>query len=207
MSLWETETGPQRQQASVAELIDRMRGGDRSAAAECVTRFGPKIRRRVRGRLRPGMRRLFDSQEILSTVSRRLDQFVSGGKLQAVSEAQLWSLLFTMAERAVIDKSQLFVRLQTVEQSDSALAHMLDAHLRSAERDREDGPEVELDRLLRLLPDAIDREILSLWLHDTPHFMTAQFVGLSAAAVRQRWERIRERLKSAIQEEAAYGQA
>ncbi len=35
------------------------------------------------------MRRLFDSQDILSTVSRRLDQYVQAGKVQAASMGQV----------------------------------------------------------------------------------------------------------------------
>src|SRR5689334_16822079 len=87
----------------VGSLLTRMRAGDRNAAAQFMDRFGSRIRRRVRGRLRPAMRRLFDSQEIISTLARRLDLFVRGGQLNAETEGQLWTLVFKMAENAVID--------------------------------------------------------------------------------------------------------
>ncbi len=64
-------------------LLDRVRGGDREASAEFISRYGPRIRRRVRGKLSPAMRRLFDSQEILATVARRLDQMVASGERRA----------------------------------------------------------------------------------------------------------------------------
>ena len=182
---------------SVASLLDRMRSGDRGAAAQFMDRFAPRIRRRVRGRLRPAMRRLFDSQEILSTLARRLDLFVLGGKLTAASEAQLWSLVFTMAQNAVVDKARLFSRLRAAENSDD-FARLLDQRLEGAERTSEDGATIELDRVFTALEDRTDREILSLWLHDTPHHMTAQLVGLKPAAVRKRWETIRRRLQPVL---------
>jgi hypothetical protein len=69
-------------------LLARMRAGDRDAAAAFVTRYGTRIRRRLRGKMSPSIRRLFDSQELMSTVARRLDAFVRSGRLAAVSEGQ-----------------------------------------------------------------------------------------------------------------------
>ena len=69
-------------------LIARMRAGDRAAAAAFITQYGDRVRRRVSGKLSPAMRRLFDSQEIMSTVARRLDHCVSGGELAAMAPDQ-----------------------------------------------------------------------------------------------------------------------
>ena len=92
-------------------LLDRMRSGDRVAAAVFITRYGSRIRRRIHGKLSPAMRRIFDSQDILSTLGRRLDQYVRFGRLAAASEDELWALVFRMAENAVIDKARVFRRL------------------------------------------------------------------------------------------------
>jgi hypothetical protein len=74
--------------------------------------------------------------------------------------------------------------------------------MRRAERERPDGAEIELDGAFSVLGDPTDRTILSLWLADTPHNITADYVGLSPAAVRQRWHSIRLRLRSALAAEA-----
>src|SRR5262245_43990251 len=74
---------------AVPELLARMRAGDRQAAAVFITRYESKIRRRVRGKLSLSMRRIFDSQDIVSTLGRRLDLYVRSGKLEAQSEQQL----------------------------------------------------------------------------------------------------------------------
>lgn len=56
---------------SVAELMDRVRAGDRNAAAELVERFGPQIRRAIRVRLAGSrLRRVMDSEDLLQSVFR-----------------------------------------------------------------------------------------------------------------------------------------
>ena len=175
-------------------LLCKMREGDRGAAALFVDRYGQRIRRRVQGRLRPYVRRLFDSQEIISTVARRLDLLVRAGKLQAATDGQLWSLVFTIAENAVIDKTRLFDRLLAIESSSAVGAHMTQCAPRTTSEHDRRQPE-DIARAFSALQDGIDREILSLWLQDTPHLITARLVGLSPAAVRKRWEVIKRRLR------------
>lgn len=191
---------PHTMDDGIGDLLTRMKAGDRQAAAQFMDRFGSRIRRRVRGRLRPAMRRLFDSQEIISTLSRRLDAFVAGGRLAACSENQLWALIFRMAENAVIDKARVFRSLQSVENGDG-FAALLVWRLREAEQREPEGPETELNRAFAALEDRTDREILSLWLHDTPHYVTANILGLSPAAVRKRWETIKRRLRPVLTQE------
>src|SRR5438046_3107354 len=93
-------------------LLTRMRAGDRTAAAEFVSRFAPRIRRRIRGKLNPAMRRLFDSQEIMSTLGRRLDAFIGSRQLNADSMNELWALLFRMADNSLIEKARVFRSLE-----------------------------------------------------------------------------------------------
>jgi DNA-directed RNA polymerase specialized sigma24 family protein len=179
----------------VGHLLIRMRGGDRVAAAQFLERFGQRIRRRVHGRLRPYVRRLFDSQEIVSTVARRLDLLVRGGKLTAASEGELWALVFTIAENAAIDKTRLSDRVCTLEAS--AVTEREQPAVETAlVRSRADSAAIK--RAFSALQDGVDREILSLWLQDTPHLITARLVGLSPTAVRKRWEMIKRRLRPVL---------
>ena len=186
----------------VGSLLERMRGGDRGAAATFVTRYDTRIRRRIRGKLSPAMRRIFDSQEILSTVGRRLDMFVRSGQLQASNENELWALVFRMAHNAVIDKARVFHRLQQVEDEDGQFAQQFYTRLRQAERDRREGAEVEIERALKLFDDHVDREILSLWLVGTSHNVIAQTVDLAPTAVRKRWQKIRTKLHRCLSQDS-----
>ena len=180
--------------ADAAALLARMRSGDREAVGEFLDLYGERIRRRVRGKLGPAMRRVFDSQEILSTVARRLDEIVSERRLGACEEGQLWALVHRIASNAVIDKARVYKRLQRVEGGDEIFAHELRLDLERAERAAPDGSEVQLERLLRALPDATDRQILELWLRDVALVAIGQSLGLPAGTVRRRWKEIKARL-------------
>lgn len=181
--------------AAIDDLLLRMRGGDRRAAAEFLMRYGPRIRRRIRGKLGPSIRRLFDSLEILSTLGRRLDLYVMSGRLQVADEGQLWRLLCRMADNALIDKARLFRRLQVAEGEDGEFARQFGHRLRQAESDRASGVELEIDNCLRTINDPVDRRILSLWLTGERHTSIAHHVELAPTAVRKRWEKIKVQLK------------
>jgi DNA-directed RNA polymerase specialized sigma24 family protein len=181
-----------------------MRAGDREAAATFITKYGTRIRRRIRGKLNPSIRRVFDSQEILSTVGRRLDQYVRSGKLEATSEPQIWSLVIRMANNAVIDKSRVFRRLQQVEDEDGEFAHELLRRFHHAERRSSDGAELELENVLNMFADDDERTILSMWLGGAAHTEIAQYLELDAATVRKRWQSIRKRIRDRFDPEIVW---
>lgn len=192
----------------IARMVERMRAGDPEAVAWFITRFGPLIQRRVRSKLGPSMRRLYDSQEILSTVSRRLLRFVSLGKLEAQSESELWSLVYQMTQGALVDKIRVIKRLRATEGPDSEFAGALLARVERAESGAEGlrsgstfehpetGAELELESLFKALPSPDDKEVLSLWLNGVPHAEIARQIGTTPAAVRQRWQAVKARLRS-----------
>jgi hypothetical protein len=176
-----------------------MRAGDRDAAAAFVAAYGPLIRRRVRGKLGPAMRRLFDSMEILSTVSRRLDRYVRSGRVRADSETQFWSLVFRMVDAAMADRLRILRRLRAVEGEDSDFAQALLVRLEAADA-RDDGPESVVDDALRALDDPADRQALSLWLMGNSLRVVAECLGVSHEAMRHRWGAIRDRIRRRLQE-------
>jgi DNA-directed RNA polymerase specialized sigma24 family protein len=183
-------------------LLARMRSGDREAAAEFVQRYAMKIRRRARGKLGPSMRRLFDSQEILSTLGRRLDAFIRSGRLQATTAPELWTLVCRITDNALIEKARVFRSLQAREGQGSPLAGRMLQRFRSAERLSSDGPEIEMDRALRSLRSEIDRDILSMWLNGMQLNEIAESLGMAPTAVRKRWQSIREQLREDYLERA-----
>ncbi len=187
-----------RERTTVTALLQQMRDGDRTAAAEFVTRFGARIRRRIRQKLSPAMRRIFDSQDILSTLGRRLDMFVRSRSVGATSEAQLWALVYRIAENAVIDKARVFRRLEEVETEDGPFARDLLQRLHTAEQRVTDGAEIEIGAAMALVKDPIDRQILHLWLLGTPHSVIAEYVDLAPTAVRKRWQEIKYRLHARL---------
>lgn len=184
------------QETGLDALIDRMRAGDRAAAGVFLSVYGDRIRRRVSGKLSPAMRRLFDSQEIMSTVARRLDRCVSAGEVGALAPEQLWALVFRIAENSVVDKGRIYQRLRSTEGRHGRFADALRQRLETAdERAVEGGGELELDALLRRLSEPLDREILTQWLRGFTHEAIAHDMNLQPATVRKRFERIKKRLR------------
>lgn len=185
--------------SSLEGLITRMRSGDREAAGLFIRDYGPLIRRRARGKLGRAMRRLFDSQEILSTVSRRLDGYVRAQRLHAESAEQLWTLVFQMVDAALIDKMRILGRLQKVEGEESEFAARLLQRLRDADRVGAEGFEIQIDAALRSLKSDVDREVFSLWLAGLQLRQIADQLGTNAGAVRQRWQAIRDHLRAQLE--------
>lgn len=182
-------------------LLDAMRSGSRDAAAEFMRRYGTRVRRRIRGKLGPGMRRLFDSQDILSTVGRRLDEYVGASRIEAHNISQLMALIFRIANNAVIDKVRVVRRLERVESEDAPFARRMRDRLEAADRSTPDGGEIELARAFEAAGDPESRHILWLWLRGCDHAAIAREVGISQDAVRKRWQKIRERLRIMLETE------
>lgn len=177
--------------AGVDQLLVAMRAGDRVAGAEFLRRYGPMIRRRIRGKLGTQMRRVFDSEDIFSTVSRRLDRFVRSGRLNASTAPQMWALIFKMADAAVVDKIRITTRMNRITEVDQS--GRKDEIPRLAPIDHE--CRMDLERAFALLKSDQDRQILSLWLSGARHDVIAEAVGLTHATTRKRWQAIRSRLR------------
>ncbi|MFG0257466.1 MAG: RNA polymerase sigma factor [Phycisphaerales bacterium JB043] len=187
-------TNSGRQLSAVDTLSGRMRAGDRDAAAEFIVRYGPRLQRRIRSKLSPAVRRLFDSQDLLSTLSRRLDAYVAKGQFRAADERETWALVTTIAENAAREKARLVSRLRRVEGPDSQFAQQLlqrgDSQRSSHEQEDPLDPEVLIDAL----ESELDRDLLRLWLRGYSQKQIAEMIDLSYDATRKRWERIKKRL-------------
>jgi len=184
--------------ASAEELVSRMGRKDREAAAEFLRRYEGRIRRRVRSDLNPAIRRLYDSLDIVSTMSRRLDAYVAAGKFESLGVDRAWGLLCRLAEHAVVDKARIVRRAERLEGPDGEFARRMAERLDSAPA----AAEIEIDATIESLPDATDREILTLWLHGFEHRRISEEIGLGYGAVRKRWERIRRRLSQRFEDAA-----
>jgi DNA-directed RNA polymerase specialized sigma24 family protein len=184
----------------MSDPISRIREGDRDAAASFVTANSALIRRRYRQKLSRRARRLCDSQDLLATILRRFDRLVHEKGVRASSMEELWSLIFTIGDNAMIDKARIVEKLHRVEGPDSLLAYELRCRLARAERiatrlGQEQGLETELDELLRSIPDSTNRQILTMWLMGHSHDFIADDLGVPSVTVRQRWHRLREQLR------------
>ncbi len=197
-------TGAQGPPPSIDRLRQRMRAGDREAVGEFVRYYGAQVRRRVRGGMLRSHSRVFDSEDILSTLARRLGGLVRDGGLRAESEGELWSLVLTISGHAVLRKNEVSGRYRRLEQgADAGVGHALSA--RAASRAETDDPsralEHEVGRAIDSLEDETDREILRLWLGGKTLRDIAGALGLPQPTARWRWGRIKTALRARLEDE------
>jgi RNA polymerase sigma-70 factor (ECF subfamily) len=89
------------------ELIDQVRRGEESAAAELVRRYEPAIRRAVRLRLRdPRLRRVLDSADVCQSVLASFFHRVSAGAFDLSEPGQLSRLLLAMARNKLVSQAR-----------------------------------------------------------------------------------------------------
>ena len=196
----ETAPGPSPR-LPVEELLTRIRGGDRYAAAELFDRYGDRLLRRIRRRLRGPVRTLWDSQDIAATVARRLDALVRSEAVHASSEDEVIALVTRIAQNAINDKNRILDRIRSSDAKAEGWAIRLTDDL--SRRERSEDIETVLAEVFHRTPAASERELLSLWLQGLNHAEIARVTGRSHDAVRAQWSRLCRRLNAELSELAA----
>ena len=148
----------------------------------------PLIRNRIRRKLNASTRRIFDSQDLMSTLLRRVDKLAAEGRLRASSECELISLLLRVADNALIDQGRVITKLRRVDGPDGVWAKEM---LRRIESGSKENSAHVIAQAFDALEDESDRFLLTLWLRGLPHAVSAQALGISPEATRQRWCTIR----------------
>jgi RNA polymerase sigma factor (sigma-70 family) len=178
------------------ELLGRIRGGDREAVAEFIRGHEPLIRRRFRHKMGAALRRVVDSEDLVSTLSRRLDAYMAMGRLSATTPDQLWALVLRIAERSIFDKLRELQR--SPGPGGGVVAETVASPERLGELVDEPGGEWTAEDIMGLIPVG-DREIARGWLKGLDYRSIGEQVGMSADRVRQRWHRIKLDLRSQME--------
>ncbi len=178
-------------------LLARMRESDREAAAQFMQLYGTLIRLRVRDKLGAGLRRVLDSDDVLSTVARRLDGLVLAGRLRAQTEPELWSLVQTVARNAVSESARVHRHDRELEATDGSIDPSQHPPTMGDDRDEFVG------QAMRSLQDETDRRVLALWLRGKSHAHIARSIGVTPASVRMRWSRLMRTLRGLTRREAS----
>lgn len=157
----------------------------RPALARLVLSAEPEIRQIARERLFAATRSLFDTDELMGTVLRRLDRFVCRGMFAPTNADDIWALIRTVAHHSAVTKIRLTQRARALTKEDGPYVQGLLERLNKCPDDDEVAN--LLTRLMMAIPGATDRQIFGLRLRGTTHKVTAQLVGISEVAARKRW--------------------
>jgi RNA polymerase sigma factor (sigma-70 family) len=174
------------------QLLARIASGDVGAAAEFVRSHEALIRRRMRHKLGSALRRTVDSEDLVSTLARRLHLYMTSTRIEARSTEQLLALLMTIAQRSINDKLRVLRRAERESDHEIRLAALT---RQNADSTRTASHRPGVEELMERLESDTDREITRLWLRGMDHAEIAVALGVSHPAVRKRWERIRAKLR------------
>ncbi|HYF14055.1 MAG TPA: ECF-type sigma factor [Phycisphaerales bacterium] len=192
-------SAPENLTSDLEILVDRIARGDRDAAAEFVSTYGPFLRRRIRAKLDHSLRRIWDSEDIFATVCRRLDEFVERKSVRATSVAEMLTLLRTIAQHSIVDKGRILTRLRRAEDEDAAFASSLERSIGAPT----DTAGLDIQTCLSWIESERDREILEGWLLGHSHESIALDLGITPELCRKRWQLIRERLRARLEGEGS----
>lgn len=164
-----------------------MAQGDRVAVAEFVRQVEPVILKRIRQKMGGRMRRVFDSEEALSSTRRRLDQMAARGKLRITGQEELRALILILAEHVVADLG-------------AKAAHILKGETATVVRERaavhpDRDDEQSRDRSRAIMSEAKPKEseIAQYKARGIRLDVAASLLGQSHDAVKQTWSRFARR--------------
>lgn len=170
------------------ELLQRIRSGDREAAAAFLALHRPLLAHRLRWRVRRADYRLTETDDLVSTVARRFDRYVAEHGVQASRIARLMALLHTIADAAA---NEAIRRARRVRLREREAALPVDG---TADTRPDDRPEAaEWARLESL--DPLSRDVVALRMRGLDNADIARALDLPDAQVRKRFSRAMHRLR------------
>lgn len=170
-------------------LPDTERGSFHPMTREDVARFvlrhEEKIRRIARAKLTLATRTAFDSEDVMSSVLRRVDQLAANGTLRPANEAELWALIKTIASNTAVSKTRLIERARILLTEDGEYAYILVRRLQACATD--DEAQLLVLRMAGLLKNERARQVFLLRVRGVSHAAVAAALESSEGACRQNW--------------------
>ncbi len=172
-------------------LSGRNERRDRSLLAALVAKHKSRIIRRLRGKLRAAGVTAFDEEDIFSTCARRLDLMHMDRRLKPMSEEGLVSYTLRMAMNIASN------RIRAEQRRQRTLQRLFRESVDQLSHSPAEPDEQVLDALMNQL-DEDDRRLLQLRLDGRAHIHIANALGISIAAERSRWQRLRKNARALL---------
>lgn len=175
---------------ALADLLRRAGAGDAAALGDLLRRYERRVRLAARSLLRPALRNVLDSIDLVQSVHRALLPGLRDGRYAFADEDQLVALAVTVLRHKV----QRTARRPPPAPSDPA-ALPAEPSAEAEPPDAAVGRELVANVLADL--DGDDRRLVELRMQDYTTPEIAAELGVSPAVLRARLSRLRKRLRDA----------
>jgi RNA polymerase sigma factor (sigma-70 family) len=182
-----------------ADLLERIRQGDREALGALLSAYEPALRRFARTHLGPALRPYADSLDLVQSVNKSVMIALWSNRYEFSSPAKLLALAKTILKRKVAHLAERMGRQQRADAGpggDDSHKGPLQS-LRSPEADPAEAAAFHntLDHVCRQLNER-ERHILRLLLQGHTRKEIAEELGEDPHAFRVYWGRVLERLRA-----------
>lgn len=161
---------------------------NRESAADFILRNAERIRAVARRNLTRHAQCCVGSDDILSSVLRRVDEMSASQDLRPVSDAELWRLIERITVNTAASYTRVLERATTFLANDGDYAHA-SRQMQSSTADPEDTVALAHKLLTRLRQDD-NHQLFLLRMRGASHAVIAQCLGISETAARKRWSTI-----------------
>lgn len=176
-------------QVAATRVIDAANRGDtpalRELLAEYVLANEGLIRQQARRKLAAWSRQSQDSEDVLSSVLRRVDLLAAQGRFWANDANDIMALILTVTRNTAVTKVRLATQAKRLLADGGKYMTALREHVNRCQGD--DEAAILVSRMLLSLDNADQRQYLELRLRGATHRAAAQVLGISDEAARQRW--------------------
>lgn len=169
------------------------RGSAREYVATFVLARKELIQSIARSKLTPKAGTVYDSEDVVSSVLRRVDDLARRGKLAPGCESELWALIKVIATNTALGKTRLIARSRHWVSENPEYAAHVSGLLNACETD--DEAHLLVYRMAGSLDDRADRQLFLLQVRGAGHRAIAEVMRISEEACRQRWSRVCRQLR------------
>jgi len=169
----------------------------RDMVARFVMGHEARIRQVARTKLTSETRGVFDSEDVMSSVLRRMDTLAANGSLRPHNEAELWGLIEMIAANTAVSKTRLMERARMLSKDDTFAQAFLQ-RLGTCEVD--DEARLLVLRMAGSLNGDRYRQMFFLRMRGATHHAIAGLLGMTDCACRQMWSAICQQLRSGFDE-------
>jgi DNA-directed RNA polymerase specialized sigma24 family protein len=166
----------------------------RDQVAAFLVANGDQIRLLARKKLTKKTRSTYDSEDVLSSVFRRIDDLAANGTLRPRSDQELWGLIHTITHHAAVSRTRLMERATALSVEDGGyVRHLIDCLSYCGS---DDAAMLLIHRMAACLHDSAERQLFYLRVRGANHRGAAAVLGITEVAVRRRWTVARDRLEA-----------